>query len=96
MCSCGQIHEAGRCYETNSVKSRGSSKEYDHQWKKFRLWFLAEHPLCEECLSKKECSIANEIHHIERLSANPELKYELSNLKALCKSCHSEYTKKGF
>ncbi|MGI9459767.1 MAG: HNH endonuclease, partial [Pirellulales bacterium] len=30
-----------------------------------------------------------EVHHIVPLSVDPTLKYELTNIVALCKGCHS-------
>lgn len=94
MCSCGKDH-IGHCYQTPSIQCRGNSTYKDKEWIAFRLWYLSEYPLCSDCLDRHETTIANEIHHIQKLSQHPELKYELSNLKALCKQCHSVRTRRG-
>ena len=38
---------------------------------------------------------ATDVDHIKAVRDYPELKYELSNLQALCHSCHSQKTNKA-
>lgn len=64
------------------------------EWKKLRLTYLKEHPLCEECLKKGKVTPAVDIHHIKSFvqkgAINWELGYNPDNLMALCKDCHAE------
>lgn len=62
---------------------------YDYHWVKFRAVYLREHPLCVRCAEHGRVCAANEIHHKQSLREYPALKYEQTNLEALCKSCHS-------
>jgi 5-methylcytosine-specific restriction endonuclease McrA len=66
--------------------TRGERKVYDHRWTKFRAWFLSHHPVCNTC-----GRAANEVDHVTPLSRGGG-KYDLENLQALCKSCHSRKT----
>lgn len=76
---------------------RGSahSRGYDRRWMAFRLRYLAANPLCIDCLDKDVVTLAREIHHVAKLADAPALKYEDSNLKALCKACHAARTLLG-
>lgn len=64
------------------------------RWRKLRAAYLAEHPLCEDCLERDEVSQAVEIHHITPISTGitPEqmqiLSYSWENLISLCADCH--------
>lgn len=42
------------------------------------------HPLCSKCLYTK----ATDVHHVEPLKRNGD-PYDVLNMMALCKSCHS-------
>ena len=65
---------------------RGEREVYDYRWRKFRAWFLSRHPVCKSC-----DRAAKEVDHIQPLRDGGE-KYDLENLQALCKSCHSRKT----
>ena len=63
-------------------------------WRKLRLKYIMEHPMCERCHHKP----AEDIHHIRSFIVNGEINHYLltaeDNLKALCKECHNhEHTK---
>ena len=67
-----------------------SNKRYGRSWKRIRDRFIKAHPLCEECQKQGKLTPAEEVHHILPLSKGGC--NEMSNLMALCKSCHSRIT----
>jgi 5-methylcytosine-specific restriction enzyme A len=60
---------------------------YDHAWSAVRKQFLGTHPLCVVCAAP-----ATEADHIVSIREAPELRLKWSNLRALCKPCHSRRT----
>lgn len=64
-------------------------------WKKLRLSYLMEHPLCEMCNE----ALAEEVHHkveLKRATSDEEmlsLGFDINNLMALCPKCHDEIHK---
>ena len=63
------------------------------RWQRLRLYYLSEHPLCEECLAQGKIQEAIDVHHITTFvgAVNAEeLAYNYDNLKALCKQCHQK------
>lgn len=63
-------------------------------WKKARAAYLAEQPLCEECLKKGEYNPSRYVHHITELTednvTDPAIATGKVNLMALCFKCHEE------
>ena len=73
-------------------RDSASRRGYDRKWQRLRRWFLARHPVCQECECHGRAEAATEVHHIAPLSdGGSRLREE--NLQALCKSCHSRKTK---
>ncbi len=81
---------------------------YNYQWQQFRLRYLAQHPLCHDCLNPDPLTTKNafdepasrvepavHIHHKQKLSERPDLKYEEGNLMPLCERHHNERTARG-
>ena len=60
---------------------------YDHRWRKIRNRYIHAHPLCEDCLDTGRYTPAAEVHHILPLEHGGT--HDESNLRALCKPCHS-------
>ena len=71
-------------------KERERKKFYDSSaWRKCRQIFLAENPICVDCLAKGVVTEATIPHHqLERLE-HPDLAFDHENLVALCSSCHT-------
>jgi 5-methylcytosine-specific restriction endonuclease McrA len=75
-------------------------KDYKDRQKFYRskLWYEAReykikmNPICEECLKKGIITPAYAVDHIIALKDSPELYITLTNLRSLCKSCHSKKT----
>ena len=47
--------------------------------------------LCEECARYGRRTPATVAHHIKHADEYPELRYVLSNGRALCSACHNKY-----
>lgn len=69
-----------------------SSVRYGSEWRKIRNRYIKAHPLCEECLANGRMTPATEVHHI--LPVNHGGSNDETNLKSLCKPCHSKITAK--
>lgn len=85
----------GRC-AAHAVQSdhngrKTAERGYDAVWRRFRVWFVARHPVCEDCGRMP----TKEVHHKQKLADHPELRCVESNCLGLCKRCHSIRTKRG-
>ena len=79
-----------------SLKNQTRQKIYQSvKWKELRAAKLMESPLCEMCLEKDIITPAVDVHHIRSpfdysdINQINALAYDYSNLKSLCKQCHS-------
>jgi len=60
---------------------------YGRAWKRIRDRYIAAHPVCERCLAEGKFTPAQEVHHLQELSAGGDHAEE--NLCSLCKAHHS-------
>lgn len=65
-------------------------KRYGRAWKRIRDRYIAQHPLCEQCLKQNKVTAAEEVHHILPLSRGGT--HCEDNLMSLCTPCHSKIT----
>ena len=70
-------------YERNTVHK----KRYGRAWRFIRAAYAKAHPLCEQCLAEGRYVATEQIHHKLPLSQGGT--NDVSNLMALCRSCHS-------
>jgi 5-methylcytosine-specific restriction protein A len=104
----GRCDRCDRGKRARDTRKSAAERGYDWMWQRFRLRYLSDHPLCVDCLNPDPLSTANafeppgsrvsaatDVHHIQKLRDRPELKYEESNLMALCSKCHDRRTAKG-
>ena len=79
-----EYEQYGRTYD--------SSERYGKNWRHIRDRYIAQHPLCEDCLQYglRPVQRSEEVHHIQPLSKGGT--HAASNLRALGKSCHSRHT----
>jgi 5-methylcytosine-specific restriction protein A len=97
---CPETSGATYCDKHRKTKQRNESKQRDRgkqiyktaRWLRVRKAKLARNPLCEECLRQQRTRPAKDVHHIEPVRDRPDLAYQISNLEALCHSCHSAET----
>lgn len=71
-------------------RARGSAHErgYDARWRKARLAYLAEHPLCAWCEAKGRVTAASVVHHRVAHRGDAALFWDEANWEALCAPCH--------
>lgn len=60
---------------------------HSKEWTAVRNTYIAQHPLCEDCLSQGQYITATEVHHIKPLSEGGRL-LDIHNLRSLCHACH--------
>lgn len=69
----------------NVERGSAASRGYGARWRRLRLMFLHEHPLCALCGAP-----ATEVDHIIPIRLGGS--NDAANLQALCKPCHSTKT----
>lgn len=76
------------------MRERGTRQQrgYDAAWQRVRLAHLAAEPLCRFCKRMGRITAATEVDHIVSIREAPHLRLEDSNLRSLCKPCHSRRT----
>ncbi len=80
--------------KADADRRRGSAAErgYDWSWQKYRLAFLAQHPLCVECLKRGETTAATVVDHIIDHNGDRQLFWDPANHQPLCKPDHDAKT----
>lgn len=72
-----------------SVEAAEYHKLYDTaRWKRFREWFLTQHPLCERCLALEIVEPATVVHHADGGHKGDLEKFWNGPFAALCKFHH--------
>ena len=72
-------------------KYRGTAHQrgYDYQWRKARVAFLAQHPLCRYCEQQGKIVPATVVDHITPHKGDEVLFWDSeNNWQSLCKPCH--------
>src|ERR1700678_2791599 len=91
---CGTLTDLGtycKDHKPSPARLSSSARGYDSDWRKWRLWFLNRHPICEDCRIKP----STEPHHVKKLRDYPHLRLVESNCIALCHECHSIRSARG-
>ena len=86
--NCTNYAEPGHDYCIDHIKPKGwgeSTAPYtsDPEYRKFRAWYLRQHPICERC--KREPS--DTLHHKTPVNEGGAL-MDPDNAMALCRDCH--------
>lgn len=64
---------------------------YGERWKRARIVFLRDNPLCVECLKFKRRTPATVVDHKVPHRGDSVLFWRRSNWQPLCKRCHDSY-----
>jgi len=99
---CRGISRTGLTGDSNFNWKGGKSQTRSNtraakQWRKLSLERENNH--CEACgIAAGMCKCCNQVvdlhvHHIKAWAKHPELRYEFSNAKVLCTTCHREIHK---
>lgn len=96
---CKALVENGYCEKHTKSKQvydqyRGSSTErgYDARWRRYRVSFLKEHPLCAQCLKENKVTPATVVDHIKDHKGDYDLFWDTDNHQPLCKRHHDRKT----
>lgn len=73
---------------------RGTScqRGYGYRWQRYRLTFLAAHPLCVHCTCEGRVGLAEEVDHIIPHQGDQRLFWDQSNHQGLCSFHHKRKT----
>src|SRR5687768_6538332 len=61
-------------------------------WARLRRYVLSQQPLCAECERQGRIRASLDVDHVDNDASNNDL----SNLEALCHSCHSRKTRRDY
>ena len=81
-------------YPKNDNNSENQKIYNSKLWKKLRLYYIKQHPLCVECLKEGKIKLGEEIDHIKDISSGKDydeklaLALDIDNLQTLCKTHH--------
>ena len=89
-----KTHKQPRTTKLHDPRPHAAGRGYDHQWRKVRIQYLAEHPLCEDCLEHDKTTPAFDVDHKTPLAQGGE-RLDLRNLRSLCRRCHNKKTHAG-
>lgn len=92
---CQNLTDSGYCEQHTSEqhnydKYRGSATErgYDAKWRKARLRFLKQRPLCKHCQDEGQLTAATVVDHVIPHKGNKGLFWSEHNWQSLCKRHH--------
>jgi len=90
-----------RLKETDKKNNINFKSVYNtNTWRKIRLQFLMQNPLCGRCLKLDKINSAVDVHHIIPISTvdtiieKRTLGFDWNNLESLCIECHKKEHKK--
>jgi 5-methylcytosine-specific restriction protein A len=83
---------AKRPAPSEAARPTASHRGYGSRWQRFRLSYLADHPLCVPCGIAGKIEAATCIDHTDGKGPNGERGYDPTNLTAMCDSCHGRKT----
>lgn len=73
-------------------RPNSSARGYDRAWQRARDHHLAQHPLCEVCLSRGRTTAATLVDHRIPVAVDPTKRLDPANFRSCCVSCHGEIT----
>lgn len=73
-------------------RENSTQRGYTYKWQKARKLFIADNPLCIDCLAEGKLIRTDEVDHIIPHKGDASLFWDRTNWRALCKSHHSAKT----
>lgn len=73
----------------DQYRGNAAKRGYGNQWRKARVGYLGQHPICVRC-----GDIATVVDHIIPHKGDMNLFWSVSNWQSLCKTCHDRKTVK--
>jgi 5-methylcytosine-specific restriction protein A len=77
---------------TPERRAVSSQRGYDAAWRRLRLSFIKEHPLCQVCESRGRTTPATCVDHRVPITVDPSRRLDATNLRSCCTDCHGEIT----
>ena len=88
------LHLSGKYREEDSKRPPSHERGYDRHWRRARVRYLREHPLCVICLADERITAATVVDHIIPPKGDYELFWGGDNWQSLCKVHHDQKTAK--
>ncbi len=91
----GASRRATRLAAETTERYTEAHRFYNSQpWRRVRRVFLEDNPLCQDCEEQRGKLVpSEEAHHVVERLEDPSRAFDPTNLRALCKPCHSAYSK---
>ena len=84
--------------QVRDQQASASERGYDHTWLKVRLAYRAQHPVCEDCLTKGMGPRQGERFEVDHIipfkGTDDPLRLDMDNLRTRCRPCHAVKTQK--
>ena len=78
--------------ELDRQRPSAARRGYDGRWRKARALFLAEHPLCADCLAEGRLTHATVVDHIVPHRGDRQLFWDQDQWQQLCRRHHDSKT----
>lgn len=101
ICSCGRVVPYGERCECQRTATRernarhdarrpsARQRGYNHEWRKARREYLAQHPHCRECTKHGITRLASVVDHVVPHKGDRNLFWHRANWQPLCTPCHN-------
>jgi 5-methylcytosine-specific restriction protein A len=84
-------HHKQREYGRGTAHQRG----YNTRWRKYRMWYIKEHPLCAQCQDNGKITPTYAVDHIVPHRGDYDLFWNEDNHQPLCEHHHNSKTGRG-
>lgn len=74
------------------ARGTAAARGYNSRWQRYRLVYLAAHPLCATCAHRDRVTAATVVDHIQPHRGDHKLFWGPANHQALCQPCHHTKT----
>lgn len=88
-----RTHKQKKTIKQHDPRPNANARGYDRHWQKVRAEYIAEHPLCEDCLDQGKTTPVYDVDHIIPLSQGGE-RLDKENMRSLCRKCHNIKTRR--
>ena len=85
-----EVHKGEKYRQPDRNRPSAAARGYGWRWQKIRRAYLNANPICVVCLAEGRTTAADQVDHIEPLSAGGT--NEESNLRSMCRHHHSQRT----
>lgn len=96
---CGKVTRGScRCVVVLDHRANGVNRKryFTARWSRLRAQILArDRHLCQACLRFGVTRAGDQVDHIANAELNPELFWSAGNLQTLCRTCHSQKTRRS-